>query len=68
MEPFEDAGEELGLRGVGGGGLEGRGGRRGLEPPEGDPVPFTATRRVPGDDRCSTPSTTGELSLLCLTL
>lgn len=35
------------------------------EDTEGEPVPFTALR-PPGEDRCSTPSTAGELSLLCL--
>lgn len=68
-EPLlEDAGEEVGLRGVGGGGLEGLGGRRGREPPddtEGDPVLFTDLW-PPGEGRCSTPSTAGELSLLRL--
>lgn len=64
-------GEEVGLRGVGGGGREGLGGRRGLplEPPAdraGDPVPFTATARPVGEALCSKPSTEGELSLLRL--
>lgn len=64
-------GEEVGLRGVGGGGREGLGGRRGfpLEPPAdraGDPVPFTATARPVGEALCSKPSTEGEPSLLRL--
>lgn len=57
-------GEELGLRGVGGGGLDGLGGRRGLAGPddtEGEP-----DLRPLGEDLCSVPSTAGELSLLCL--
>lgn len=61
-------GEEVGLRGVGGGGLEGLGGRRGLEPPddtEGDPVLFADLRPL-GEDLCSTLSTAGELSRLRL--
>lgn len=61
-------GEEVGLRGVGGGGLEGLGGRRGLEAPddtEGEPVPFADLRPL-GEDLCSTPSTAGELSRLRL--
>lgn len=69
-EPLlEDAGEEVGLWGVGGGGLEGLGGRRGLNPPddtEGDPVLFVVLRPL-GEDLCSTPSTAGELSRLRLT-
>lgn len=68
-EPLlEDAGEEVGLRGVGGGGLEGLGGRRGLKLPEdteGEPVPFADLRPL-GEDLCSTLSTAGELSLLRL--
>lgn len=58
----------MGLRGVGGGGLEGRGGRRGrvtLDDTDGDPVLFTDLRPL-GEDRCSVLSTAGELSLLCL--
>ena len=58
----------MGLRGVGGGGLEGLGGRTGFEPPvdtKGDPVLLTDIRPL-GDDLCSTPSTAGELSRLCL--
>ncbi len=61
-------GEEVGLRGVGGGGLDGLGGRRGLGPPddtEGDPVLLTDLRPL-GEDLCSTPSTAGELSRLLL--
>lgn len=57
-------GEELGLRGVGGGGLDGLGGRRGLLDPddtEGEP-----DLRLLGEDLCSRLSTAGELSRLCL--
>lgn len=68
-EPLlEDAGEEVGLRGVGGGGLDGLGGRTGLSPVEdtdGDPVLFTDLRPL-GEDLCSMLSTAGELSRLCL--
>lgn len=77
MDPLEDAaGEEVGLRGVGGGGREGLGGRRGLplEPPADragdplqDPVPFTVTAQPFGEALCSKPSTEGEPSLLRLT-
>lgn len=65
---LEEAGEEVGLRGVGGGGLEGLGGRKGrvpLDDTEGDPVLFTDLRPL-GEDRCSMLSTAGELSLLRL--
>ena len=60
----------MGLRGVGGGGLEGLGGLRGLALPEdteGDPV-LLADLRPLGEERCSTatPSTAGELSRLRL--
>ena len=58
-------GEEVGLRGVGGGGLDGLGGRRGLDDTEGDPVLFADFRPL-GEDLCSTPSTAGELSRLRL--
>lgn len=54
----------MGLRGVGGGGLDGLGGRRGLAGPddtEGEP-----DLRPLGEDLCSVQSTAGELSLLCL--
>lgn len=58
-------GEELGLRGVGGGGLDGLGGRRGLEGP--DDTEGEADLRPLGEDLCcSRPSTAGELSRLCL--
>lgn len=58
----------MGLRGVGGGGLEGLGGLRGFEGPDdtdGEFVLFTDLRPL-GEDLCSTPSTAGELSRLCL--
>lgn len=58
----------MGLRGVGGGGLDGLGGRTGLSPVEdtdGDPVLFTDLRPL-GEDLCSMLSTAGELSRLCL--
>ena len=64
-------GEEAGLRGVGGGGLEGLGGRRGREPSditegEGEePVPLTVCRAF-GDERYSSSSSAGEPSLLRL--
>lgn len=58
----------MGLRGVGGGGLEGLGGLRGFEDPDDtgvELVPFTDLRPL-GEDLCSTPSTAGELSRLGL--
>lgn len=55
----------MGLRGVGGGGLDGLGGRRGLDDTEGDPVLFVDFRPL-GEDLCSTQSTAGELSRLRL--
>lgn len=61
-------GEELGRRGVGGGGLDGLGGRRGLEGPddtEGEPELVPDLRPL-GEDLCSMPSTAGELSRLRL--
>lgn len=58
-------GEEVGLRGVGGGGLEGLGGRVGFPASEGDPLLFSVVL-VLGEDLCSTPSTDGELSRLGL--
>lgn len=57
-------GEELGLRGVGGGGLDGLGGRSGLAGP--DDTDGEPDLRLLGEDLCSVPSTAGELSLLCL--
>lgn len=68
-EPLlEDAGDEVGLRGVGGGGLEGRGGLRGRVPPadtDGELL-LGAGLRLLGEERCSMLSTAGELSLLRL--
>lgn len=58
---------EAGLRGVGGGGREGLGGRRGLEPPterDGESVPFTAPSFVAA--MSSMLSAEGEASLLVL--
>lgn len=61
-------GEDVGLRGVGGGGLEGLGGLRGFEDPDdtdGEFVLFADLRPL-GEDLCSTPSTAGEVSRLWL--
>lgn len=59
----------MGLRGVGGGGLEGLGGRVGFWLPDdtkGDPVLLIDLRPL-GEDLCSRSSRAGELSRLRLT-
>lgn len=58
-------GEEPGLRGIGGGGLDGLAGRTGLATPEGDPLLFPVLWTL-GEEFCPTQSTAGELSRLCL--
>lgn len=64
--PLDDnAGDDVGLRGVGGGGLEGLGGLSGLALGDGEPV-LLVSLLFPGEDLCSTPSTAGELSRLRL--